>query len=348
MMMVQRGGSPARLVICLALLCSLWCAVYGDYIGAVVEHTTYTGSSSETSDVILGKNLDSYEGLIALAASKKAQVVVFPEFGLTPDTSSREGLYGYSEVIPEASLSVMPCNNAEFSDRPMLSRMSCAAKSNNISVLVNTVDYVACDAATDSNCPSDKHYQYNTDVVFNENGKMRFFCNRASDNKSIVFIGVLAAKYHKSHEWPGLRKAYDEPQSPSHVTYKASFGVEFGLFICFDIMFEDPPKVLLRYNLHLCQWQVVMLSPFAVQVLRSQGIEHFLYAVSQGKAGEATIIQSWSKDNNAVVLSANLGSGKKDCSGIIVNGTPLSAQKYNLENSALPDENILVATVPAK
>jgi predicted amidohydrolase len=57
------------------------------------------------------------------------------------------------------------------------------------------------------------------------------------------YTGVISAKYHKSHEWPGLRKAYDEPLSPSRVTFKSSFGVEFGLFICFDIMFEDPPKV---------------------------------------------------------------------------------------------------------
>jgi hypothetical protein len=69
--------------------------------------------------------------------------------------------------------------------------------------------------------------------------------------------------------------------------------------------------------------------------------------VSQGKAGEATIIEPWSKNNNAVVLSANLGSGNKDCSGIIVNGTPLEAAKYHLADKEFADENILVATVPS-
>lgn len=290
------------------LLVLFWHAylALGDYVGAVAEHTTYVGSSSETTSSIMSKNLDLYEGLIALAASQKVQVLVFPEFGLAPDTSSRETLFPYSEKIPESSENVTPCGNIDFNDRPMLSRMSCAAKSHNISILVNTVDLVSCSQSSDSNCPEDGHYQYNTDVVFNENG-------------------VLAAKYHKSHEWPGLKKAYDQPLTPSHVTYKSSFGVEFGLFICFDIMFDDPPKVL-----------------------RSQGIEHFLYAVQQGQIGEKTIIESWSKNNAATVLSANLGSGKDDCSGLIVNGTPLDAKKFHLVDEAFKTENILVATVPSK
>ena len=98
------------------------------------------------------------------------KVLVFPEFGLAPDTSSRESLFPYSENIPESTDNVTPCGNNDFNDRPMLSRMSCAAKSNNISILVNTVDLVPCSKSSDSNCPDDGHYQYNTDVVFNEHG----------------------------------------------------------------------------------------------------------------------------------------------------------------------------------
>ena len=86
-------------------------------------------------------------------------------------------------------------------------------------------------------------------------------------------------------------------------------------------------------------------------MLRGQGIEHFLYAVQQGKLGEKTIIESWSRNNAATVLSANLGSGKDDCSGLIVNGTPLDAKKYYLlvkNDDAFRTENVLVATIPSK
>jgi predicted amidohydrolase len=298
----------ARLFIIFAALCLLVVQQSGaDYVGAVVEHTTYQGTENETSDSKLSKNLDLYEQFVALSAKHKVQVLVFPEFGLTPGAmDTRADLYPYIEVIPEVSANVTPCGDASFNDRPILQRMSCAAQINKQLILVNMVDNIACSASSDPNCPSDGHYQYNTDVVFNEQGK-------------------LDGKYHKSHEIKSLQKAYDVAPT-TEVTYKSSFGVEFGLFICYDIMFQDPPKVL-----------------------RDRGIEHFLYAVAQYEIGEKTIIEGWSRNNNATVLSANLGSGgRKDCSGLIVNGNALEAQKYHLANKDFPEENILVATVPSK
>ena len=278
-----------------------------DYIGAVVEHSTYQGTDNESNESKLSKNLDLYEGLVALSTEYDVQVLVFPEFGLTPGAmDKRSDLYPYIEVIPEISDNAIPCGDAAFNDRPILQRMSCAAIKHRQLILVNMIDNVACDAATDSSCPSDNHYQYNTDVIFDVTGK-------------------LVSKYHKSHEVRSLQSAYDVPAVPAHITYKSSFGVEFGLFTCFDIMWEDPPKVL-----------------------RESGIEHFLYAVDMHEIGDKTIIEGWSRNNNATLLSANLGAGKGDCAALIVNGTPLAAQKYYLQNDEFPEENILVASVPSK
>ncbi len=275
----------------------------GNYIGAVVEHTTFVGNGSQTSDSLLSVNIGLYENHISLASSHKVQVIVFPEFGLTPtDASERSNLYPFAESIP--AVGSTPCGNSLYNDRPILSRLSCSAKTNNILVLINMVDWVSCSGSTDSLCPSDAHYQYNTDVLFNEQG-------------------TIVAKYHKSHEFPSFKPVYDEPLEPSQVSYKSSFDVTFGLFICYDIMFENPAKVL-----------------------RAQGIQHFLYAVAQGSLGESTIIEPWSKNNDAVVLSANLGSGRQDCSGLIVKGKALGATKYFLNRSDFPNENILVAEVP--
>lgn len=276
----------------------------GDYVAGVVEHSTFMGSSSDSAEYKLKVNLDLYANLTALAKSKSVQILTFPEFGLIPaELDARANLYPYAEKIGETG--PVPCADPAFNDRPIMQRMSCAAKSNELALLVNTIEWIDCSAATDSNCPADGHYQYNTDVVFDEQGR-------------------FAAKYHKSHEFPSLQKAFDVVPQPSRVTYKSSFGVEFGLFICFDIMFEDPAKVL-----------------------RSQGIEHFLYAVSMGQIGEQSIIDSWSKNNDAIVLAANLGSGKKDCSAILSRGETLKAAKYHLTGN-FPDENVLVATVPSK
>lgn len=295
------------LSVILAILAVSFKNLNADYVGAVVEHTVYQPVDGESNESALSKNIAIYEGFISLAAKYGVQVLVFPEFGLTPGPmNERADVYPFIEKIPDPSDNVL-CSDASYADRPILQRISCAVQSAQRLVLINMIDNVPCDSATDSNCPSDGHYQYNTDVLFNE-------------------AGQVAAKYHKSHEFPSLKKAYDE-YGVSEVTYKSSFGVEFGLFICYDIMFEDPPKVL-----------------------RSKGITNFLYAVSQGNIGESTIIEPWSKHNNATVLSANLGSGdRKDCSGLIVGGKALSASKYYLEGdlkASFPDENMLVATIP--
>jgi pantetheine hydrolase len=280
-----------------------------NYIAAVVEHEIYYGAEGDSSEQILDQNIELYEEFINLARMHKVQVIVFPEFGLTPvDVAQRSDLYPFAEQVPEVdeNTSYLPCGNPSFSKMPILSRMSCAAKSGNMLTLVNMVDSVLCSVSTDSLCPSDGMYLYNVNVLFDENG-------------------YLVRKYHKSNEWPGLIDVgYDQPPEPSYVTYTSSFGVLFGTFTCFDIMWEDPPKVL-----------------------RSRGVEHFLYPVKQGKIGETTLIEPWSKNNNAVVLSANLGSGKLgDCSGIVVNGTAVETTKYYLNNLKFRDENILVGVVP--
>lgn len=277
-----------------------------DYIGAVVEHNIYQGTDDESSQSKLSKNLDLYEELISLSAEHNVQVLVFPEFGLTPGPMKiRSDLYPYIEVIPEVSENIIPCNNTLFSDRPILQRMSCSAIYNQQLILINMIDNVTCSINNDNNCPSDQHYQYNTDVIFDKTGQ-------------------IVAKYHKSHEVKSLQSAYNVPLEPSHITYKTDFNVEFGLFTCFDIMWYDPPKILIKNN-----------------------IQHFLYAVDMHEIGDKTIIQSWSQNNNATMLSANLGAGKYDCSDILVNGKSLSSKKYYINNNNFPDENILVSIIPS-
>jgi pantetheine hydrolase len=275
------------------------------YTAAIVEHEIYLGSSGDAASELLKVNLDIYESHVKLAKVKNSQVVVFPEFGLTAVNSTevkREDLYPFATPIPETSAQVTPCGNANYDQNNILYRMSCAAKSNQILVLINTIDWINC--AGQTSCPEDGHFQYNTDVLFDESGK-------------------IVAKYHKSHEWTPYIGAYDQVPEPSQVTYLSSFGVNFGLFICFDIMFPDPAKEL-----------------------RAAGISHFLYAVAQGDAGLKTIITDWSANQQATVLAANLGAGKKgDCSGILVNGKLLDTKKYYLGDS-YPNENIIVGSVP--
>ena len=276
----------------------------GFYIAAVSEHEIFMGTQDSSPDELLDANINIYEEQIALAKEKGAQILVFPEFGLTAvnsNNASRADLYPFAERIPESSDKINPCFNSDYKTSPILYRISCAAQKYSLTVLVNTIDWIDCDVTVDSNCPADGHYQYNTDVVFDE-------------------TGLLVAKYHKSHEWPPFIGAYDQAPEITHVTYTSSFGVTFGLFICYDIVFPDPAKVL-----------------------RSEGIAHFLYSVAQGKAGLDTIMPLWSKNEEAVLLASNLGF---DCSGILINGVLVLADKYFVSSKYDARNNILVASIP--
>lgn len=299
------------------LICSATLAA-GDYIAAVANHNLFLGTSSDSSEYLLSKNIELYENLTVVGRSNSANVIVFPEFGLTPVASAeqRSDIYPFIENIPEVNVEapIVPCGDNVFSDRPILARMSCAAKTNEILVLVNMIDSQSCSLETDSKCPADSHYQFNTDVLFDE-------------------TGAIVAKYHKSHEWPGLLDAYDQPESPSRVSYKSPvLGVEFGLFTCFDIMFQDPPRELV-----------------------AQGIKHFLYPVQQGVWGDATLIPHWSKQNQATILASNVKCGdpdsltKLDFSKVFVNGDELTGEKQFLKNPATEfrDENVLIVSIPS-
>ena len=285
--------------------------VAGDYAAAVVNHDVYLGNSQDSPQFLLDVNIELYENLTALAALNQAQVIVFPEFGLTPvEPTSREDVYPFIENIPESDEDAIPCLEAEtFNDRPILYRMSCAARNHGILTMVNMIDKQVCSKA-DSNCPDDGHYQYNTDVVFDESG-------------------IIVAKYHKTHEWIPLLKVYNQPSTSSHITYKSNkLGVTFGLFICFDIMFPDPAKVLV-----------------------DQGIQHFMYAVQQAYIGDATIIKRWSDTNHAVVLAANANFGGRNgtignFSRVFVDGNVIRGEKYSLMINEFSYENIEIVSVP--
>lgn len=69
-------------------------------------------------------------------------------------------------------------------------------------------------------------------------------------------VGNLISTYRKTHVW--YTDVFDSPQ-PALVNFTTSFGVNFGMMICFDIAFGFPGPELV-----------------------SKGITHFPYSVAQG------------------------------------------------------------------
>jgi pantetheine hydrolase len=131
-------------------------------IKGVANHDVFFGTASDESSYLIDINLQLYENLTAVAGSQGTQVLVFPEFGLeSVRDATRADLYSYAETVPAVSDPVVtPCDDAVmYVERPILYRMSCAAKKNSLLVLVNMVDLQPCEISTDENCPEDGHYQ---------------------------------------------------------------------------------------------------------------------------------------------------------------------------------------------
>ena len=208
-------------------------AVPSTYRAAVVEYKPFAAPlrvipvSKQVAQENMMKNLQSFEMLMHEAHVRGVQLIVFPEDGITGGNFvTRATCYPYLESIPVVSGgAINPCLDDGFGDRPVLKKLSCMAREYTMVLVVNMGDMQECSGSPD--CPRDGHYQFNTDVMFDSDGS-------------------LLAKYHKTHLYAGEHLVFDFPPTTEVVTFKVSFGVTFGIFTCYDILFCDPPFKLLQ------------------------------------------------------------------------------------------------------
>ncbi|XP_015413280.1 PREDICTED: vascular non-inflammatory molecule 3-like [Myotis davidii] len=159
------------------------------FIAAVYEHAVILPNRTETpvsereALLLMSKNIDVLEKAVKLAATQGAHIIVTPEDGIYGWVFTRETIYPYLEDIPHPEVNWIPCTDPQrFGYAPVQVRLSCLAKDNSIYVVANIGDKKPCNAS-DPKCPPDGRYQYNTDVVFDSQGKLvaryhkvRFIC----------------------------------------------------------------------------------------------------------------------------------------------------------------------------
>lgn len=183
------------------------------YKAAVVEFNT-----DQTSDDRVQNNLNGFEKIVKRIESdtEGVDIVLFPEYAITgfAKFETRSDIAPFLEEIPTPSPDdvINPCGDDNFKESLIFRNLSCLAKEYSIVIIANMGE-------------KDGQYQYNTNVVFEKNGN---------------FI----AKYRKIHLY-GIEEKFLDRGPDTCVTFTTSFGVEFGTFICFDILYENPGKCLL-------------------------------------------------------------------------------------------------------
>lgn len=261
------------------------------YVAAVVEYQV-------SRDV--AQNRINYIQIIEQAARQNADIVVFPELTLTNNSVSFSvPIHGLLKEYP------IPALHPDVYDELLVS-MSAAARENQVYVVLNTRELMDCTRNdTGEECPQLKEYIFNTNVVFDRTGAV------IDRYRKINLFGEA------SHT-PALH--------PDLGVFDTDFGVTFGHFICFDLMFQVP----------------------AVQVVQKHGLTDIIFSTmwfSELPYLTAIEIQeafAYSMGVNFIAAGANnplVGSA----------GSGIYSGKAGALVSTMPGQSItrlLVATVP--
>lgn len=192
------------------------------YMAAVVEYSPKFLNDSEST---LKVNSDLYVKNIEIASRHDVDIIVFPESGLTTvHMPERKEIEPWTTLIPAEENKYIPCSDTSIEVSETLRKISCAAKENRIYVVINIAEKLPCISGT---CPQDKMFYYNSNVVFDRTGK-------------------VIARYRKTNLF--VEPQFNVPPMPEIVTFSTDFGVRFGTFICFDILFHEPALQLTRLH----------------------------------------------------------------------------------------------------
>ncbi|KAH8265741.1 hypothetical protein KR026_008743, partial [Drosophila bipectinata] len=272
------------------------------YYAGVVEHMEAPASiTSPRSRTIYISN--EFQRIIASEEAKDLDIIVFPEHV----TNYKET----ASFVPHGSQNVTPCYQTDYD--LLLIEISCAARAQGIYVVINLIEKEICANGSGSDtfdpCPAQGIRYFNTNVVFDRSGR-------------------VISRYRKTHLW---RHEYDSRsvlRQPDVATFATDFGVTFGHFICFDMLFYEPAMVLVR-DLNITD---IIYPTFWFSELP------FLTALQ--------LQEGWSFGNNVNLLAADASdpAGKTTGSGIYAGRWG----RLQAEIFAQPTTRLMTARVPKK
>lgn len=227
-----------------------------EYIAAVLDYEAYDDGSLGGL-ALLQENARILLGYAAQAQRQGANIIVFPEHGLTSSHTGTtvETLLSRSQIVPEPVDEVIPCDYTDATNASkVLQELSCGAMELHVYLVVQMTEQQCVHATVKTDfesgvpntdggnrpmdsaqpgedCPERDLLFFNTQVVFSD-------------------TGVVVAKYRKKHLY--VENHLSEGEQPDEAAmFTTSFGVTFTLQICFDIMYSDPAiSNIGTYGLH--------------------------------------------------------------------------------------------------
>ena len=203
------------------LLCIISFPMIVAYKAAVVEFRP-----DNTNENRIQNNLDGYSTILQNLGRGAVDIIVFPEaglLGLSASINNRDAIYPYLEQIPEpnqdGSPTINPCIDSSYSHHSILHQLSCFARDFETVIVANMGEVQNCSGVKE--CPKDGRYQYNTNVVFESDGR-------------------LIARYRKQNLYDPEKLVYDAGTTDLCVTFATSFGTTFGTMTCFDLLYKNP------------------------------------------------------------------------------------------------------------
>ncbi|PZC83541.1 hypothetical protein B5X24_HaOG207524 [Helicoverpa armigera] len=228
--------------------------------------------------------------------------VVFDRTGAVIDRFRKINLFRQESYTP----ALKPDLGVFTTDFGFMVAISTAARANQIYVVINGRELMDCTIKnTGENCPEEKSYMFKTNVVFDR-------------------TGAVIDRFRKINLF--RQESYTPALKPDLGVFTTDFGVTFGHFICFDLMFQIPAvQVVQKMNIKDVIFPTMWFSelPYLTAV---QIQEAYAYALDVNFLGSGA--------NNVRVGSGGSGiySGK---AGALISIMP-----------GLPTTKVLVAKVP--
>ncbi|XP_065343865.1 vanin-like protein 1 isoform X2 [Cloeon dipterum] len=201
------------------LLCLIQVYQVHSYVAAVVEFSPTGVDGPVVPPLTVANNLYRYEEFVLEAKKSFADIIVFPEYGLTTTfpSNNRTMALEFGQVVPQKSDNGNPCADDNQSiEYETVRRLSCMARDNRIYLVANLIERDDKQGAGTM--------LYNTNVAFDSNG-------------------TVVSRYRKHNLFGEFAL---NTTTESDISIFEAFGARFGMVTCFDLMFQHPAVTLVR------------------------------------------------------------------------------------------------------